>query len=112
LGDNTPGSRLETNPNRHSAIDRQHPMDDSFYPRMAGKMNPLKYTLLTEIQGRMQAELIESYLEAHGIDVELIQESVGQHAYPVTVDGLGRVQIFVPSRFIQTAKDLLKRFES
>jgi hypothetical protein len=103
---------LETNPYRHTAIDRQHHVDSSFYPRMAGMMNPLKYSLLTEIQGRMQADLIESYLEAHGIDVELFQESIGHHAYPVTVDGLGRVQIFVPDHMLQTAKELLKRFES
>jgi hypothetical protein len=55
--------------------------------------------------------MIESYLEAHGIDVELVQESIGHSAYPVTVDGLGRVQIFVPKGKINEARELLKIYQ-
>ena len=40
-------------------------------------MDEMKYAKLTEVNGRWKADLIESYLEAHGIDVELIQESIG-----------------------------------
>jgi hypothetical protein len=53
-------------------------------------MDELKWELLTEVQGRLEAEFIKSYFEASGIEIELFQESVGHHL-PVTVDGLGRV---------------------
>ena len=73
-------------------------------------MDALKWERLVEVQGRLEAELIESYLEANGVDVELIQESVGHSAFPVMVDGLGRVQIFVPKVKSQEAHDLLKEY--
>lgn len=75
-------------------------------------MNKMKYTLLAELNGRLEADLLKSYLEANGIDVELFQESVGQHAYPVMVDGLGRVQVFVPTDKLKEARKLLKTFTS
>ena len=75
-------------------------------------MDNLKYKLLTEIQSRLEADLLESYLEANGIDVELFQESVGHHIYPVTVDGLGRVQVFVPGDKLLEAGELLTKFNS
>jgi hypothetical protein len=73
-------------------------------------MDTMKWEKLTEIQGRLEAELIESFLEAHGVDVELIQESVGHSAFPVMVDGLGRVQIFVSKENIRKARELLDDF--
>jgi hypothetical protein len=73
-------------------------------------MDPLKYEKLVEIQGRMDADVLESFLEANGIDVELIQESIGQSIYPVTIDGLGRVQVFVPKSKIKEAREFLKIF--
>lgn len=71
-------------------------------------MDELKYALLAEVYGRMEAELIKSYLEAHGIDVELFQESVGQNIYPTTIDTLGNVQIFVEKDKMEEAVELLK----
>lgn len=73
-------------------------------------MNTLKYELLTELNNRLEADLLESYLEAYGIDVELFQESVGQNAFPVINDSLGRVQVFVPKEKIKEAKSLLLLF--
>jgi hypothetical protein len=73
-------------------------------------MDELKWEKLTEVQGRLEADLIESYLEANGVDVELIQESVGYSVFPVTIDGLGRVQIFVPKDKGQDARQLLKEY--
>jgi hypothetical protein len=73
-------------------------------------MDKLTYEVLVEVFGRLEAELIESFLEAHGVEVELVQESIGHSAYPVNVDGLGRVQIFVPKNMIQEARDLLKAY--
>jgi hypothetical protein len=74
-------------------------------------MNGLEWELLHEIQGRLEAELIQSYLEAHGIAVELFQEAVGHHVFPVMVDGLGRVQIFVPKDRVVEARKLLANFK-
>ena len=70
-------------------------------------MDELVYEIILEVNGRLEAELIESYLEAEGIDVELIQESIGHSIYPVTVDGLGRVQIFVPKEKVSDAREWL-----
>ena len=74
-------------------------------------MDELKWEVLTEVQGRLEAEFIKSYLEAADIDVELFQESVGHHIYPVTIDGLGRVQIFVSKEQAKEARQLLKEYE-
>ena len=75
-------------------------------------MDELKYELLTELTNRMEADLLESYLEANGIDVELFQESVGHSAFPVTIDMLGHVQVFVPKKKIKEAKKLLETFNT
>lgn len=75
-------------------------------------MNDMKYEKLTELTSRLEADLLESYLEANEIDVELFQESVGQNAFPVTTDLLGRVQVFVPKEKIKQAKELLSNFIS
>ena len=74
-------------------------------------MDELKYELLAEVYGRMEAELIESYLEAHEIDVELFQESIGQNIYPTTIDALGSVQIFVSKDKTKEALELLEEIQ-
>jgi len=73
-------------------------------------MDELKYDFLTEIQGRWQADLLKSYFEACGVDVELFQESVGQHIYPTTLDILGNVQIYVPKTQLTEARKLLDEY--
>lgn len=73
-------------------------------------MDELTWEVLTEVQGRLEAEFIKSYLEAQGIEVELFQESVGHHIYPVMIDGLGRVQIFVPKEQAAEAKQFLQAY--
>jgi len=74
-------------------------------------MDELTWELLTETDGRLEAELLKSYLEANDIPVELFQEAIGHHIYPVTMDGLGRVQIFVPKEKAGEARDLLEEFQ-
>ncbi len=73
-------------------------------------MDELKWELLTETNGRGQADLLKSYLQAEGIDVELFQEAVGHHIYPVMIDGLGRVQVFVPKTQLAQARELLAAY--
>ena len=75
-------------------------------------MDELKWELLTEVQGRLEADLLKSYFEAYGIDVELFQESVGHHIYPVTVNGLGRVQLFVSKEQASEAHILLDEYNN
>jgi len=70
----------------------------------------LSWELLTEVQGRLEAELLKSYMEAAGVEVELFQEAVGHHVYPVMVDGLGRVEVFVPKAKGRSAGQLLREF--
>jgi hypothetical protein len=74
-------------------------------------MDELKWAKLTEVYGRMDADLIESYLEANGIDVELFQEAVGHHIYPTTTDGLAKVQVFVANENLEEARRLIDRFK-
>jgi hypothetical protein len=74
-------------------------------------MDEMKYELLAEVYGRMEAELIKSYLKAHGIDVELFQESIGQNIYPTTIDALGNVQIFVEKEKMEEAIALLEEIQ-
>jgi hypothetical protein len=75
-------------------------------------MDELKWELLTEIQGRLEADLLKSYFAAYGIEVELFQESVGQHIYPVTIDILGRVQLFVSKEQAGDARRLLDEYNT
>lgn len=73
-------------------------------------MDEMKWELLISVQGRLEAELIKSYLEAQGIEVELFQEAVGHHIYPVTIDGLGHVEIFVSKEKAKDARELLEDY--
>ena len=70
-------------------------------------MDELKWELLTEVQARLEANLLQTYFSAYGIDVELFQEAVGHHIYPVTINGLGRVQLFVAKEQAEEARKLL-----
>jgi hypothetical protein len=54
----------------------------------------------------------KTYFEAYGIDVELFQEAVGHHIYPVTVNGLGRVQLFVSKEQAKEAYQLLDKYQN
>lgn len=65
---------------------------------------------LTEVQGRLRAELLVSYLEAHGVEATLFQEGAGHWVYPVTINGLGRVEVFVPRQKMPQARKLLQTF--
>lgn len=65
---------------------------------------------LTEVQGRLRADLLVSYLEAHGVEATLFQEGIGHWVYPVTVNGLGQVEVFVPCQKMSQARKLLQTF--
>jgi hypothetical protein len=103
---------MEADAHWHPPIGREYFVDNSIHPHMEINMDDLKWELLSEIQGRLEAEFIKSYLEAQSIEVELFQESVGHHIYPVTVDGLGRVQIFVPKEQAREARKLFEEYNN
>ncbi|MCL4531530.1 MAG: DUF2007 domain-containing protein [Chloroflexi bacterium] len=75
-------------------------------------MDKLTYELLIEVNGRMEADLLKSYLEAEGIPVEIFQEAAGHNVYPVMVDGLGFTQLFVPKERAAEARELLEQFQN
>jgi hypothetical protein len=51
-------------------------------------MDELKFEILTEVLGQMDAELMKVYFLTHGIDVELFEEATTFNVTPVT---FGRV---------------------
>jgi hypothetical protein len=75
-------------------------------------MDELKWELLTEVQVCLEADLLKTYFEAYGIGVELFQESVGQDIFPVTLDILGRVQMFVSKEQAGNARRLLDEYKT
>jgi hypothetical protein len=131
---------MEAHANRHTSIDCQYAVDDLVHLVLEAllkislakvcqeesqpegiqpsqglrevNVDELKWELLTEVQGRLEAEFIKSYFGASGIEIELFQESVGHHIYPVTVDGLGRVQLFVSKEQAKEAHQLLDEYNN
>jgi hypothetical protein len=69
-------------------------------------MDEMKYEKIAEVE-RPQADVIESFLEAEGIDVEIIEESVWRTSYSTTFH---TVQVFVPKKKVKQALELLKSF--
>lgn len=76
-------------------------------------LSRLKWVLLTEIYGRLNAELVQSLLNAYEIDVELFQEAAGGNfAYPTYVGKFAKVQLFVPYNKFNEAKDIFDNFQN
>jgi hypothetical protein len=78
---------------------------------MEAVMDNMTWEVLTEVQGRPEAEFLKSFLEAQGIEVELFQESVGQ-TMGLTINGLGTVQVFVPKDQAAEARQLLEEYNN
>ena len=71
-------------------------------------MDEMKYAKLTEVLGRWKAEILESFLESEGIDVELIQDSLSHTFY---THAFAPVQIFVQNEKLEQARELLEVFD-
>jgi hypothetical protein len=84
-------------------------VDDFVYSDLEVDMDELKWELLTEVAGRFNADLLKSYFEASGIELELFQEALGQ-LYPTSLDMLGRVQVFVSKEQADEARKLLEEY--
>ncbi len=66
-----------------------------------------KWVKFIEVFERVQADLVESYLKAHGIETELIQEAYYQ--YKIGIAAMGRVQILVPDYQLREARKLYEK---
>jgi hypothetical protein len=56
--------------------------------------------------GQPEAEIVKGRLESEGIPAMLRYESAGV-VYGLTIDGLGQVQVQVPSSLAQRAREIL-----
>lgn len=74
-------------------------------------MTPMKYILLTEVYGKLEAEALRAYLNAVDVDAQIFQEGASE-AYAMTVGPLARVQVFVPEEKVETARELLADYLS
>ncbi|MDD2922150.1 MAG: hypothetical protein PHQ36_07675 [Anaerolineales bacterium] len=72
-------------------------------------MDELKWELLTEVLGQMEAELLKLYLQANEIEAELFQEATTLNIATVT---FGRVQVFVEKKNAEKARLLLEEYET
>jgi len=75
-------------------------------------MDELKWELLTELQGKWNADLLKIYFEGNGIELLVFQESLGQNIYPTALDMLGRVQVFVEKKNARAARKLLEEYNN
>ena len=67
--------------------------------------SPLK--LLHSVWGPVEAEVIRSLLESHGIAC-ILKGLVVQSVHAFSLDGLGEVKIFVAENDYETAKSLIE----
>jgi len=69
-------------------------------------MSEQTWELLTEVDGELNAEIMRGLLEAQGIPVNLSQEGAGK-VYGLTIGEFGRVEILVPSGYLEQARQVL-----
>ena len=65
------------------------------------------FVVIDTVQGELSAQVIKTHLESEGIPVLLKYESVGP-VNGITVDGIGKVSILVPSRYADAARELIE----
>jgi len=71
------------------------------------KKNPnLKFIEVQTVQGSVEAEVIKSLLESHGISV-FLKGLVVQSVHAFSADGLGKITVLVKEEDFETAKQLL-----
>ena len=71
------------------------------------QIHGMLYTKLTEVIGRWQADILESYLKSEEIDAVLFQDSM---SHITTTPVFAEVQVYVPTASIKKARELLKAF--
>jgi len=71
-------------------------------------MEKSTYQLIGMVNGRWKADLIESFLKAEGIDVQLIQDAMTHYMNRSAFDP---VQVYVVNNQVSEALELLESFE-
>ena len=71
-------------------------------------MDEMKYQKIGEANSRAEAEVIESFLQAEGIDVELVEEGISHSSYVIPH---ALVEIFVPKEQAEQALKLITPFD-
>lgn len=69
------------------------------------------HTVIVTADGEIQAQQIRAFLEAHGVACAFRGESL-RLTHGFTVDGLGKVDIFVPDADVDRARALLAAAEA
>jgi len=76
------------------------------------KKNELRQlSQLAVFDGMMEADIIKSKLESFGIPCMLKFEPVGR-VLGITTDGLGKVQVMVPTEYLEKAMEIIRTDES
>jgi len=71
-------------------------------------MKDEEWDVVHRASGMVNANIIVGRLETEGIPTRLRYEAVGT-IYPITIDGLGEVQILVPAHYLDLAREVLAR---
>ncbi len=69
------------------------------------------YEVVDTVAGRQEGEILQSYLRAQDIACEISQEAAG-YVLGMTIDGMGAVQILVPSAQRKKALDAIRCYRS
>jgi hypothetical protein len=75
-------------------------------------MSENAWEVLDTVVGDLQAEIIRGLLEANDIPVVLTQEGIGKSVYPVVIGPLANIQVLVPQKDIELARQLLLEYNS
>lgn len=67
----------------------------------------MKLKELCRVMGPVEAEVIKSLLESHGVTC-IFGGAMVQSIYPISVDGLGEIKILVSETDYALAKELLE----
>ena len=68
--------------------------------------------LLDEVGGLPAAQILAEFLKAQGIEVMLVQESVGSSVFPMTFGRLGMVGLWVKTEQYEEAARLLEQVDA
>lgn len=67
---------------------------------------PVKFVKVASMANDSEALVVKSLLESHGIHV-LMKSPLVQSVHPITVNGVGLVQVLVPEEEAEKARDIL-----
>ncbi len=69
-------------------------------------MDKLNWVKLTDVFGRMEADMVKSYLEANGISAQIIMDAAGQLWAP----GIAPGEVWVANTNLSAARKLMDDF--